>query len=47
MVLIKTLSRLGAIPLDKLPGRHATTVRRLKFLDKKLLSPTSDTQPLW
>jgi len=47
MVLIKTISRLDAIPLDKLPGRHATTARGLEFLDKQLLSPTSDTQPLW
>src|SRR5215471_17137104 len=47
MVLIKTLSRLGAIPLDKLPGRHATTVRRLEFLDKQLLSPTRNAQTLW
>src|SRR5262249_53966110 len=47
MVLIKTLSRLGAIALDKLPGRHATTVRRLEFLDKQVLRPTRNAQTLW
>src|SRR5713101_2820551 len=47
MVLIKTISRLHAIPLDKFPGGHPTTVRKLEFLYEELLGSTSHTQAVW
>src|SRR2546430_16524588 len=47
MVLIKMISRLHAVPLDKSAGRHTTTVRKLERLHEELLGSTRNAQAIW